>query len=402
MKKILLPLLFISNIAFTQNTIFGTITDRANGEALPGANIILAQTNLGAAADGEGYFEIKNVPNGEYEIKVSFIGYETYESTLNVFDIDPTTYQNLSIQLAVSAIQLQEYVVTASRGRREKITDAPAAISVISELKIRSESNPNLGDYFKNIKGVDFTASGMDSYNLSARGFNSSFSSRLLTLTDGRMANVPSLRLIAYNTIPLTSDDVSQIEVVLGPSSALYGPNAHSGVVNIISKKPSESLGTNIGYTTGTREFNKMQVRHAGKINKFSYKMSAVNFTAHDWEYIEVDEKKEHYRQWREDGLDGDILDDLFDDGRAIWDGWDIKVDRDGDGKYDTTYFGKDNIISDTNIDGIDDLPDFDISNQRLDLRMDYDFSEDHFVSLNFGHARAKNINITGIGRYLA
>ncbi len=342
MKKILLPLLFISNIAFTQNTIFGTITDRANGEALPGANIILAQTNLGAAADGEGYFEIKNVPNGEYEIKVSFIGYETYESTLNVFDVDPTTYQNLSIQLAVSAIQLQEYVVTASRGRREKITDAPAAISVISELKIRSESNPNLGDYFKNIKGVDFTASGMDSYNLSARGFNSSFSSRLLTLTDGRMANVPSLRLIAYNTIPLTSDDVSQIEVVLGPSSALY------------------------------------------------------------WEYIEVDEKKEHYRQWREDGLDGDILDDLFDDGRAIWDGWDIKVDRDGDGKYDTTYFGKDNIISDTNIDGIDDLPDFDISNQRLDLRMDYDFSEDHFVSLNFGHARAKNINITGIGRYLA
>ena len=283
MKKILLPLLFISNIAFTQNTIFGTITDRANGEALPGANIILAQTNLGAAADGEGYFEIKNVPNGEYEIKVSFIGYETYESTLNVFDVDPTTYQNLSIQLAVSAIQLQEYVVTASRGRREKITDAPAAISVISELKIRSESNPNLGDYFKNIKGVDFTASGMDSYNLSARGFNSSFSSRLLTLTDGRMANVPSLRLIAYNTIPLTSDDVSQIEVVLGPSSALYGPNAHSGVVNIISKKPSESLGTNIGYTTGTREFNKMQVRHAGKINKFSYKMSAVNFTAHDW-----------------------------------------------------------------------------------------------------------------------
>ena len=99
MKKILLPLLFISNIAFTQNTIFGTITDRANGEALPGANIILAQTNLGAAADGEGYFEIKNVPNGEYEIKVSFIGYETYESTLNVFDVDPTTYQNLSIQL---------------------------------------------------------------------------------------------------------------------------------------------------------------------------------------------------------------------------------------------------------------------------------------------------------------
>ncbi len=263
MKKIITPLILISTLALAQNTVFGTITDRANGDALPGANVIFSGTSLGTAADGEGYFEINNVPNGKYEIMVSFIGYETYKTELDVFDVKPDTYQNLSIQLAVSAIQLQEYVVTASRGRREKITDAPAAISVISELKIRSESNPNLGDYFKNIKGVDFTASGMDSYNLSARGFNSSFSSRLLTLTDGRMANVPSLRLIAYNTIPLTSDDVSQIEVVLGPSSALYGPNAHSGVVNIISKRPAESLGTIVGYTTGTREFNKMQVRHA-------------------------------------------------------------------------------------------------------------------------------------------
>ena len=87
--------------------------------------------------------------------------------------------------------------------------------------------------------------------------------------------------MIAYNTIPITSDDVSQIEVVLGPSSALYGPNAHSGVVNIITKRPIQSLGTIVGYTTGSREFNKAQVRHAGKLNNFSYKMSAVNFTAH-------------------------------------------------------------------------------------------------------------------------
>ena len=77
----------------------------------------------------------------------------------------------------------------------------------------------------------------------------------MLTLTDGRMAQVPSLRLIAYNVIPLSSDDVEQIEVVLGPSSALYGPNAHAGVVNIISKTPQQSLGTVIGVTAGSREF---------------------------------------------------------------------------------------------------------------------------------------------------
>ena len=260
------PLLF--SVLLAQKNLTGTISDESSGEPLIGANVIITNDdfNTGAATDQNGYFSINSVPNGDYDIRVSYIGYGDYQNKISITDNSTSDELELDIKLSISAISLQEYVVTASRGKREKITDAPAAISVISELKIRTQSNPNLGDYLKDVKGVDFTQSGLDSYNLSARGFNSSFSSRLLTLTDGRMANVPSLRLIAYNTIPLTSDDVSQIEVVLGPSSALYGPNAHSGVINIISKKPSESLGSIVGYTTGSREFNKLQVRHSGAL----------------------------------------------------------------------------------------------------------------------------------------
>ena len=150
---------------------------------------------------------------------VSYIGYEEKTQDLTVTLGEIVT---ANIALAPEAIQMQTYVVTASR-RRERVEDAPAAISVITQKEIRRESNTNLGDYLKQVKGVDFTQSGVDSYNLSARGFNSSFSSRLLTLTDGRMANVPSLRLIAYNVIPVSFEDVKQFEVVLGPSSALYG-----------------------------------------------------------------------------------------------------------------------------------------------------------------------------------
>ncbi len=117
----------------------------------------------------------------------------------------------------------------------------------------------------------------------------------ILTLTDGRMNQVHSLRLIAYNVIPLSSDDVEQIEVVLGPSSALYGPNAHAGVVNIISKSPQQSLGTIVGLTAGSREFQKIQIRHSNKIGPLGLKLSLVNFTAHDWELIEEDEQKSHY-----------------------------------------------------------------------------------------------------------
>ncbi|MFQ6611887.1 MAG: TonB-dependent receptor [Fidelibacterota bacterium] len=405
MKKLMVSLIAsVFSLTTAQNTIVtGLVTDRENGSILMGANVLISSDNLttGAATDFDGRFTIPDIPPGIYRLKATYIGYKNFEQTISITGEQVRFEYN--IQLAVSAIQLQEYVVTASRGKREKITDAPAAVSIISELKIRNASNPNLGDYFKNIKGVDFTSSGLDSYNLSARGFNSSFSSRLLTLTDGRMANVPSLRLIAYNTIPLTSDDVKQIEVVLGPSSALYGPNAHSGVVNIISKRPFESKGTVAGYTIGTREFNKFQARHAGTMGKLGYKLSFVNFTAYDWESVEEEEKKPHLKPWVEKGGSyGEELDKLFDDGQATWDGWNIKIDNDDDGKVDTVLLKKDNIIPDRDGDGLPDVPDFNIKNRRFDLRMDYNFSPEHFVSLNFGQALATNINITGVGRYLA
>jgi len=405
-------IIFYFAILSAQNgTIHGIVLDSKTNTPLIGANIIIQNTEFGQATDGDGKFIITGLPSDRYIFIASYIGYETKEQSITLrpgsADLD------LTFKLDVSTIDLQEYVITSSRGRREKITDAPAAISIISASRIRKESHGNLGDYFKNIKGVDFTASGLDSYNLSARGFNSSFSSRLLTLTDGRMANVPSLRLIAYNVIPVTSDDVEQIEVVLGPSSALYGPNAHSGVINIITKKPSEYLGTNISYTAGDRDFRKWQVRHSGKNGNIGYKLSFVDFSAFDWEWIDEEEKKTHMSPWI-DG-DGEVGGDLEDGdlGEWIWDGYNIIIDKNQDGEF-THIMGQDSIIyaihdvwgnninADINNDGLSDTVDFHIENQRVDMRLDYNFSNDHFMSINYGQAIASNINITGIGRYLA
>ena len=203
---------------------------------------------MGAATDMEGEYRISSVPAGEHLLKITYIGYEVKEQSITV-NADEELIVDVS--LASETIQMQTYVVTASR-KRERVEDAPAAISVITEKDIRRESNTNLGDYMKAVKGVEFTQSGIDSYNLSARGFNTSFSSRLLTLTDGRMANVPSLRLIAYNVIPVSFEDVKQIEVVLGPSSALYGPNAYTGVLNIITSSPLDGNATSVNTVSYT------------------------------------------------------------------------------------------------------------------------------------------------------
>ncbi|SVC66658.1 uncharacterized protein METZ01_LOCUS319512, partial [marine metagenome] len=213
MKKYLIFILLFSSWIFAQTgSIRGTITDQEGGDPLIGANIIIDGTNMGAATDVEGSYQITNVPAGEHVLKVTYIGYEEQQKPIS---IEPEQELIADFSLLSEAIQMQTYVVTASR-KRERVEDAPAAISVITQTDIRRESNTNLGDYMKTVKGVEFTQSGIDSYNLSARGFNTSFSSRLLTLTDGRMANVPSLRLIAYNVIPVSFEDVKQIEVVLG------------------------------------------------------------------------------------------------------------------------------------------------------------------------------------------
>ncbi|MEC7926608.1 MAG: carboxypeptidase-like regulatory domain-containing protein, partial [Candidatus Neomarinimicrobiota bacterium] len=247
-KPVLLFIFIVLNGVFAQTSITGSITDKDNGDPLIGANVILKGTTMGAASDVKGIYTIPNVPAGPYVVTANYIGYETVEKEVMV---KGGTVNRFDFELVISTIQMETYVVTASR-RRERVEDAPAAISVITKQDIRRESNTNLGDYLKTTKGLDFTQSGIDSYNITARGFNSSFSSRLMTLTDGRMANIPSLRLTAYNVIPVSFDDVEQIEIVLGPSSALYGPNAHSGVLNIISSSPLRSQGTSLNIMGGT------------------------------------------------------------------------------------------------------------------------------------------------------
>ena len=135
---------------------------------------------------------------------------------------------------------------------------------------------------------------------MTARGFNSSFSSRLLTLTDGRMANVPSLRLTAYNVIPVSFEDVEQIEVVLGPSSALYGPNAHSGVLNIVTSSPLRSTGTSINIQGGllnqadTDLLKKLTFRTAHKFGNIGFKLSGVALAGQDWTHYNQDEFEGH------------------------------------------------------------------------------------------------------------
>jgi iron complex outermembrane receptor protein len=120
------------------------------------------------------------------------------------------------------------------------------------------------------------------------RGFNNVFSGSLLMINDYRFAGVPSLRVNTPYLIATTNEDVANVQFLLGPASALYGPNATSGVVHIISKSPFEAQGTTVALGGGERSTFRAGIRHAGApTSRFGYKISGMLFRAKDWEYTD-------------------------------------------------------------------------------------------------------------------
>ena len=308
------------------------------------------------------------VPNGEYNLIVKYLGYEDFIQKILITE-DKQMVMNFSLKL--SNIEVKGADIIGNVEKQDKITNAPATKETISSEKIEIQSSTNLGSYLKGLKGVDYTASGMDSYSISVRGFNSSFSSRLLTLTDGRVANIPALRVVSYNTIPQSQDDIEKMEVILGPATALYGANAHSGVVNIVSKPPATSEGfrINVSGSNDNRELRKINGRYAKKINDhISFKVSASYLSAYEWEFISEDEWKNHKFAWigspdrtvdKKDNNPWNSSFTLSDDQIASWEtieniieesGWNIQDywnDLNGDGIYqENEYIGPQEQIS--------------------------------------------------------
>ena len=278
---------------------------------------MLKETNLGNASDLDGAYIISNIPIGRYTLLAMFIGYESLEKEIW---IEKNQEYIINIILQPSIIEIQETKVTAEK-RKGKVTEAPASMEIISSRDIKREATTNMGSYLKGLKGVDFTSSGINNYSISIRGFNSSFNTRVLTLTDGRVANLPALRVINYSAIPQSMDDIERMEVVLGPATALYGANAHSGVVNIISKSPAQSEGLTMGVSgsNDARQLRKINGRWAKKVSKnISIKLSGTYLHAYEWPYISEQEYKSHLYPWSGhpyrmyDGKDNNPWNDAF------------------------------------------------------------------------------------------
>ncbi len=219
-------------------SISGQVIDAEVSETLSGVQVELqrgATVIQTATTDVNGGFTFTGVPDGRYSLLVSALGYETQR----VDDIRvrgaATTVDDIA--LISRAFQLNPIVVTASRSQQQSL-EAPASVFTIDQQEIAQAQPTTAADYVVAEPGVSAWRYGVMQHSIVTRGFNNVFSGSLYILTDHRWASVPSLRLNAYSLIPVTNDDLERIEVVLGPGSALYGPNVDQGVMHMITSSP--------------------------------------------------------------------------------------------------------------------------------------------------------------------
>ena len=133
----------------------------------------------------------------------------------------------------------EETVVSASRDAQAPIR-APNSTAIITPQDIRLTGLRHVGELLRRVAGADVMTLTPADTAISFRGFNQRLSPRTLVLIDGRSTYIDPLGATLYGTFPYSVEDIERIEVIRGPASALYGADAFSGIVNIITRPPSE------------------------------------------------------------------------------------------------------------------------------------------------------------------
>ncbi|MEQ8582678.1 MAG: TonB-dependent receptor [Marinoscillum sp.] len=312
MKKtytiLIASLFFLCFESFAQNVVSGKVIDAKSGEALIGASAILSGTSKGATTNVDGSFEISGVADGSYTIKVSFVGYEELTRSVNVSGADVDLG---SIGLAESIFSFDQVVISGSR-QPEKITQTPATIEIISSKSLDELPSFNPGELLSRMKGVDYLRAGVVGTGINIRGFNSNFNSKNLQVNDGRFSTLIATGLPMGPLTTQIKEDIEQVEVILGPNAALYGPNAHNGLVHTITKDPRSSQGTTVALGVGNQSMLSARVRHAQVLNdKLAFKVSGEYTKAEEFEFMDsvyidrnADGVKEGYEEYK---LDNDI-----------------------------------------------------------------------------------------------
>ncbi len=259
--------LFVAAAGLSAQTgdLSGAVTG-ADGLGIPGVTVVINEAGMAGITGGDGSYEINNVPEGTYSLTYTLGSRVSTTEGVEV-TAGETSVSNFESDWEVS---FAETITVYSASRRpERIIDAPAAITVIPAEEIaREASHGQVPKLLEFTPGAEVTQSGIYDYNLNTRGFNSSLNRRVATLVDGRDPSVPFLGAQEWAAVSFPLDDLQSVELLRGPSAALYGANASSGVLNLVTKRPKDSQGGTARIAAGELETLNADLRWATALGR--------------------------------------------------------------------------------------------------------------------------------------
>jgi len=266
-------------------SIRGEVRDARNGQPLTGASVVLKGTSLGATTDLNGKFTLQgNLESGRsYPLVVSYIGYNT-ENPNGV-----AGGKALVVRLTESTLDLQGVDIVDSR-ISEKQKESALTVEAMDILAVKETPSPSFYQGLGTMKGVDLTTASLGFVIINTRGFNSTSPVRSLQLIDGVDNQAPGLNFSLGNFLGVSELDIQKVDLVVGASSAFFGPNAFNGVINMSTRSPFQHQGINASIKVGERALTETAFRYAwankdrNGNDKMGWKFNLFYLQANDWE----------------------------------------------------------------------------------------------------------------------
>lgn len=179
-----------------------------------------------------------------------------------------------------------EPVTTSATGKPQRASDVPANMEIITADDIRRSGADNIPDILRFVSGLDVRRYGFAAADVGVRGYNETSNPRLLVLVNGQQVYLDDLGRTQWYTLPVVLEEIRQIEVVKGPNTALFGFNAASGVINIVTFDPLRDKPLNMVVArAGTQGYSSLTAIGTGQIeNKGGIRVSVDGFQARDFE----------------------------------------------------------------------------------------------------------------------
>ncbi|MBW2937989.1 TonB-dependent receptor [Aureisphaera sp. CAU 1614] len=277
MKNIysLFGLLFISQLTFSQATLEGSIVDENNQSVL--ATVYLPQIEKGAVSDVNGKYLVTQIPNGNYTVIISALGYETLSFKLSFLKNETIAKH---IVLKERAVEMEEVIISTPFHKLQ--SENVMKVERITTEQLTKNGAVNLSQGISNMAGVSTVSTGNGIGKPVIRGLSSN---RVLTYTQG--VRLENQQFGDEHGLGISGNGIESVEVIKGPASLLYGSDAIGGVLYLnpegfATDNETEVDGTG-SYFSNTKGFNSsIGAKTSGEKVKFLVRGSRASFSDYE------------------------------------------------------------------------------------------------------------------------